>query len=705
MRVDLHLHTKKCKKGDKNTRNVDATKFRKTLVENEIVIAAITNHNHFDLEQFYEFRSEEEEYLLLPGIELDIEDNNNKYHIIIVSNPSKASSFKELFDNELNRDYENYSITFDDLISKVEKLGKENAIIIPHFLDKDKKRAINIELKEQLKERLKGYIFILEPGSANMMGIINAHNEIALIGSDLHDWDEYPIHKVPEIKFKINSFDNLVELTKNNKHFINSYLKGTKKEKILVENNQNDKQEIDIYQDINVIFGEKGSGKTILLSKIKPQLISKGYNVIHHEGKDYAMKYSELIKDLEGRIDKDYDLCNELEGILSEIINYREDEKYRSFTTLHKYNTTEVNNARANKLQKRNTKYSAKNSDKNNILLAELKKNIEVCNKTLTISDSIERDDIKKRNLQNEMLYLKEDLYTSIKNRMKYLFINNQIEKFLDNVKTSINRQTGMISPPSNIGFANLVEKRLNYLEDLQRVESTLENFNKTEGYRLGNLPNKGDVILEVSIKSLDKASSYKDGFKRSTITRNRSFVNKIYDFNIGEFKNINEYIPNEIKEISVNELIGEIITKKSTVKLNNKEYKPSEGEQAILAISGLLEDFTYDVYLLDEIERGLGQKYLTDYIIPQLKVLRDSNKFIILSTHNSNLAINTLPSQTIYCNYRIGSKEIYYTGNMYSNELKSFDNSEVLDWNEYAVTHLEGTENMFKIRRNTYGI
>lgn len=69
---------------------------------------------------------------------------------------------------------------------------------------------------------------------------------------------------------------------------------------------------------------------------------------------------------------------------------------------------------------------------------------------------------------------------------MKYLFINNQIEKFLDNVKTSINRQTGMISPPSNIGFANLVEKRLNYLEDLQRVESTLENFNKTEGYRLG---------------------------------------------------------------------------------------------------------------------------------------------------------------------------------------------------------------------------
>ncbi|EHT54314.1 hypothetical protein SACIG1150_2719, partial [Staphylococcus aureus subsp. aureus CIG1150] len=78
---------------------------------------------------------------------------------------------------------------------------------------------------------------------------------------------------------------------------------------------------------------------------------------------------------------------------------------------------------------------------------------------------------------------------------------------------------------------------------------------------------------------------------------------------------------------------------KQSLVKINETEnYKPSEGEQAILTISSILEDTSYDCYIFDEIERGLGNKYITTYLIPKIKYLRSLGKIIVLSTHNANI-------------------------------------------------------------------
>ncbi|ADZ65059.1 hypothetical protein BUI56_11510 [Lactococcus lactis subsp. lactis] len=44
------------------------------------------------------------------------------------------------------------------------------------------------------------------------MGIINAHKELAIIGSDVKDWSTYSSSNLPEIKFKIETFKKFVEL-------------------------------------------------------------------------------------------------------------------------------------------------------------------------------------------------------------------------------------------------------------------------------------------------------------------------------------------------------------------------------------------------------------------------------------------------------------------------------------------------------------
>ncbi|MGX8697517.1 MAG: PHP domain-containing protein, partial [Prevotella sp.] len=96
MRIDLHCHTKKCKKGDPKTRNVDANTFVQKVSDAGVGIVAITNHNHFDRRQFDEFSDEAaDSFLLWPGIELDVNNPNtgNKWHMLVVANPTDIDLF------------------------------------------------------------------------------------------------------------------------------------------------------------------------------------------------------------------------------------------------------------------------------------------------------------------------------------------------------------------------------------------------------------------------------------------------------------------------------------------------------------------------------------------------------------------------------------------------------------------------------------
>ena len=45
MKIDVHVHTKKTKKGDATTREVDARRFHEIISSTDVKIVAITNHS------------------------------------------------------------------------------------------------------------------------------------------------------------------------------------------------------------------------------------------------------------------------------------------------------------------------------------------------------------------------------------------------------------------------------------------------------------------------------------------------------------------------------------------------------------------------------------------------------------------------------------------------------------------------------------
>ena len=100
MRIDLHCHTKKIKTGDAYTRNVTKNKFFQKVIEAEVKIIAITNHNQFDYMQYKEFKDVTEGYCdIWPGVELDIigkadqKGNCKRGHLIVIANPKNVELF------------------------------------------------------------------------------------------------------------------------------------------------------------------------------------------------------------------------------------------------------------------------------------------------------------------------------------------------------------------------------------------------------------------------------------------------------------------------------------------------------------------------------------------------------------------------------------------------------------------------------------
>lgn len=105
------------------------------------------------------------------------------------------------------------------------------------------------------------------------------------------------------------------------------------------------------------------------------------------------------------------------------------------------------------------------------------------------------------------------------------------------------------------------------------------------------------------------------------------------------------------------------------------------------------------DFYILDEPELSIGHKYINEVIVPKLKELSRQNKTIIISTHDANIAVRTLPLQTIYREYKKS-----YFGNLFIDKLICPDDNLELNWTETSLEHLEGGESAFLERKETYG-
>lgn len=711
MKIDLHCHTRKVKQGDAVTREVGCEQFVRELENAQVSIVAITNHNLFDYKQYNEFSlaCASKSIQVWPGIELDIKGNKSKGHCIVISNPKQVNEFNECckaITKDISPDC--FEITIDGMVKAFMDL---DTIVIAHY--GWKKPSLSSSDLELLRNKLisKKPLF-LEVPSLRSAGILYAHNLNSFIGSDVHDWNEYAKHELPELKMPIKDYDHFNLLVKKDDKVLKTFMDSKFNEEVKISPFEDCTEILPIYNDINVFFGGKGTGKSSFLKKIKEHFDSYGNSdVAFYDGQAKDTEYRKLIavnneeSDFEklkiGDCEENFDAIKEWKDIpITPLKNYVE------WASTRDTNKLSANFGFKDAVFSETISYN---------LFEEYKDDYLKLNSLLANFKEVKHSDkYLDRNELEAFIKSLEKLIGSSKDcaTKEWIKVKSlELEKFtINKMKTICKSKSGVNQFPSTTGLLPTYLNCKTLHEHTAKILNGLNTPSKVEQTKIGTLQEKGSIYLEKSIYIdpsvtnlvFKKGVTYTVSDLRKVVELIKKIKNSVYGIDKGNYiaelstvmqnKNIN----------SLKEFVG---IKGRIINNSGADYVPSNGEQSMLLLTNAIIDDSKNVYILDEPELSVGHKYINDVIVPRLIELSRLNKTIVVSTHDANIAVRTLPLLSVYREYKGNNRYCTYVGDPFRNTLSNTtDKNDIIDWTEKSINTLEGGEFAFIERGEIYG-
>lgn len=712
MKIDVHTHTRKIKSGDAESRNVESKRFFDIIKNTDVKILAITNHNHFDLRQYEDFHNGLIGICQIwPGIELDILENGKRSHLLVICNPKNCQDFDKQVKKLLKKESPD---TFIVSISEtVDKLDYLDCIYIAHYLSK-KPNLGDEEIEKLTKAVSNPKRIIKEATNSISAGIYISHGHNSIYGSDIQNWEDYiSISKtLPELRLPVESFEQFSLLLNKDEATINTLLNKKVKENIEIVpfDNLAEIVRLDIYNDINILFGSKGTGKTDILKALSKYFNSKGHKTSVYQSSELHLKET---FDLKGN---SFDISAKDLGIddCSEEIEFIRNATETEVTSIEKY-SLHLAEKETNKISQ---KLKIKNITKADEKLPKRKLS-EVFEILTEFQDfqkySKENDSIKEyvdEKLIKQLKSLLSKITTQLSSQTELKFFESKSTKLLNHIisvfNKEISKKTGQPEKPTKTGFSDYASNRIKIEVALNKL---LSNINKKidpiEVYA-GSLNDKGELYCKTNIiiQNGDFSDPKYSAIKKVTKGLQKDFVKKVASIS----KHI--YSTDLFGKIAALNQVENVHTISSTscllqfhrhFSLNDKVYEPSNGESSMILLYKELKD-DKEIYLIDEPEKSLGNDYISDVIVPLLKEKALLGKKVIIATHDANIAVRTLPYNSIYRLYENG-KGYTMTGNPFSNSLKCIYNLKPdLDWKEISMKTLEGGKEAFGERGKIYG-
>lgn len=708
MKIDLHVHTKKCKSGDSNKRNVTSALFKEKVALSGVSVIGITNHNHFDLEQYNSLKEEVKEFCdVWPGVEFDVKQkDSNVGHVIVIVNPKYAQDFNNKVENIVgNVSCDNFVLSIDLLTSSFNSF---DPIFIPHYFKPKSLGRQDMELLESkvyLKTRL-----IKEPSNIVSIGVLNSYNQKCLLGSDVQDWDEYEKGTFSELKYDFFGFENFLKLLDKNVPYINSLLDKTYTNEVEVFGDffkQKYPFKIKYYNDVNIIFGDRGSGKTEILKSLKYYFDRNSIKSLFYKGGDKEDWFSKLLTvNVHDYSYLNLDLTDNCSSSFKTITEYQDYEP-TPISDYFKYFNNLTNNANAKKIKIVSfNKINDRSIDKvNNYKSEYLKISRFIADiKNMAV---FKLATSKYENLLKELKQIEIDAFALYRDSIISYYGNYLFDRSIDKINTAISECVGQPQVPTKTGFFDFANSRLNLLRAIRAIKNTTEIREKTlkKDY-IGEIGDKGEGHIIETIRFINgnnvnsintkwqngKKQKYDSFFKQLEIISNNVFDSKLSSLIIS-IKSL--LMDNQIENIDY------FLCPMKTFVVNDNEYNPSKGEKCILSMQYELisQKEEYSVFLIDEPESGLGNDYIEKNIVTLLKDMAHSKKTVFVATHNANVAVRTLPATSIL---KLVNNDLYttYQGSMFTNLLINIENnSDIKLWNIESETHLEGGKKAFTER------
>lgn len=711
MRIDIHTHTKKIKQGDSEHRNIDVDRFLGLIKQTDVKILAITNHNHFDHDQYIEFKNKVDGICQIwPGVEFDVLEEGRRAHLIIIVNPKNSRAFNDKVREVIgNSSVDTFAISIDDVAGKFDAL---DAIFIAHY--HSKKPDLTDTDVEKLVSLVSNKKRVLKEASNSISaGIYINHGHNSIHGSDVHNWNDYGniAENLPELRLPVESFEQFCLLLDKDDATIKTILDKKTKETIQIYPfGVAELINIDIYNDINILFGSKGTGKTEILRALSTYYNGIGFKTDVYESN---AKRLDVVFDLKGN---QYNVDTESLGIDNcsaefTLLKNATEKNITSLSAYTRYYSAEATNKiskniKIDKFTQLDENSSKRSFEEINDNLKEIREFKEYFNSDTKLQaviggelfqelDHVLSKIIDKVNSESEKRLID---YKSIS------LFNNLIKLFV----AEISRKTGQPEKPIKTGFYEYASNRIAIEKDVRKI---LENISKPIEAQIeyvGDLGEKGKLYCTTNLVSQDGKltdSKYKHILSTTKtpqklvaaqieIIHRHMYSNALFE-KIAELKNI------ESSE-TVNS-IDDLLLFYRHFTLNDQVYTPSNGESSMVLLHNeLLKD--KEIYLIDEPEKSLGNDYISDVIVPLIKERARSGKRVIIATHDANIAVRTLPYNSIYREHDVNGY-CTYSGNPFSNSLVCNTGQKPnLDWKLISMKTLEGGKSAFGERGKIYG-
>ena len=713
MKIDIHTHTKKSKSGDAPTREISPADFCDTILSTEVRIIAITNHNVFDLEQFKEIEARlGDDAQVWPGVELDILYGESRGHLLVIVSPRLAIEFSAAVEGLTKGcSPDRFTTVLKEVLTAFDAL---DPLYVAHY--KQKKPNLSDDCLHALETGTRNPEFVIkEVTNAISAGIHISHGHSSIYGSDVRDWGKYEelSHELPDLRLPVDSFEHFCLLLKKDPTTINTILDGkTSEDLVLQPFDDGSVLTLRAFNDINVIFGDKGTGKSCILQAIARHYSEGGVDARVYES---ASDRLEEIFDIKGK-----DLSINLN---SYDINYCSDEiealrgaSEVAVTGLKRYVAyfaSKSTNKRAKTLLLKEIEPQGEGGSKREF--EEFRKAARTTEQFLEFlaENPSMREELDEKELETVagilsgvMERLRKREWNSFSAWQEIRLLNKAIAAF----RNEIERKTGAPAKPTTTGFRQYALNRIVIEVNAAEVVKSVDTEIPTQAEPIGSLgPSKGDLQLRTELKFQDGsisdgslavlAAGVRKGPQTGFVNSVRNILNNVYTDDL--FQYVAEL--NGIEGVGGIDTVNELLLFKRYFGLEGLPYSPSSGESSMVMLQKELTA-DKDVYILDEPERSLGNEYINNVIVPLIKQHARAGKKMFISTHDANIAVRTLPYSSVYRWHRRSGYRTY-VGNPFTNNLVNLDDvDDQLDWKLISMTALEGGEEAFGERGKIYG-
>ena len=705
MKIDLHCHTL-ATKGEGQGRNVTPELFAEKIDAAQVDIVAVTNHNHFDLGQYETLCCAAEGIAQVwPGVELDVErwSGGKPWHMVVITSPDSRVSFSESIKSLQNgQSPKDCSWPFETIW---EAFKDSNVLFISHC--HDKAPAITEEEITRVGEITNDdWRFYFEPRTLLTLGIWSNHGFNMLMGSDVKDWSRYEEEDFVSLRVNVDSFEQFYLLAKRDHQVVETLLNRKGRTKVIAHPHDSVAIVLPLYQDVNVLFGQKGTGKSEIVKSIRLQFEADGIKIASYIGGQKNTAFDKLmtVKD-EERSCSSFGRSECLDEIQT-VINWS-DELPTPISHYIQWQKTVGNSEKKDRFRLSECQSLPKVSD------APFKTAKGDCGSIdLFITDCSERDLGKYLKAEDSatLLSLLETLRRSAASVVKQEYINMESIVLANNaliqIKNCIDKKSDTQSKPSDTGFLRFALGRINLIGAVETIKENMKEGTREKPSYLGTLEDKGRLDIVLQSRWLCSNSKTAEFALKITTLKNwrgkldalaASICSPSLPEAVEEFKTVHQ-------ESRVKDLSAFIGLEKYVIRAEDgKRYTPSDGEKGILVIERTLNQEA-DVYLLDEPELGMGNLYIDSVIRPKLMELALSRKTVVVATHNANIAVRTLPYLSIYRRHIQGDEYRTYLGNPFLNELVNIDDgNDRISWSETSITTLEGGFEAFYDRQRIY--